>query len=163
MSEFEPDGGHDDNPVTPEEYKLVRSGKGTPEQIARVKAALKDRTSPLCEWLGEGRLGAQMAITRLFRTEEESKRAIDAITPIARKNNDRLIEYLCHKRDLGVLTQDEVHAVLRAASVPGLNKLGSEMTPTDYAMCVSRMSRALIKMRPELASEVKALPISPKR
>jgi hypothetical protein len=154
-------GGEDDKPVTPEEYKLVRDGNCTDEQIKRVKAALRDPTSPLSEWLGEDRMGALMYVSIKRHTGEEFEALTDALTPVAQKNCYRVIEYLRHKRETGVLTPDEVNAVLKSMRVKHLDD--PRPTPAHWAMCVSRMTKALLALHPELESEVRALPISRKR
>jgi hypothetical protein len=152
----------DEKPVTREDFDLVMRRKGTPEQVARVGVALRDKDSPLARALGSVSVSfSLMRWEQMYLPATEWKRRIEAITPVARRNHDRLFKYLCDKRDSGVLSQDELEAVCKAADIPDFDK--PSLSPTEWAMCVSRMSKEVIKMHPELEAEVRALPISKKR
>ena len=158
MPKFEPDGGKNDQPVTPEEYMLVRDGKGSSEQIDRVRAALANKDSELYKHLGASAPWARLNIERRYGTPLPIP---NRLIPRAQQNFNVVIEYLRNKRDANVLTDEEVVKIIDTTGAEHLNQPGP--TPSQYAMGVSRMLKAIIKLHPELEAEVKALPISRKR
>jgi len=158
MSVLQPGDREDQNPVTPEEYQSVRDGAGTPDQVKRVRAALRDKQSPLWKWLGETAPWAKMAIERKYATPVIHP---DSLTPIPQQNFYRVIEYLRSKREAGAMSEHEVNLVLKSLHAEHLNDPSPE--PSQYAMSVARMIRAIIKLHPELKDEARALPISSKR
>lgn len=156
MPQFEPGGGKNKDPATMEDYELVRQGKGTPEQIAKVREALQNKYSPLYRELGESATWARWMIERKYATPIPASE--DFRSP-AHKNMHIVIDYLRAKREAGVLSDQEVNTILQSTRREDLD----EASPTGYAMAVARMIRAIAKLRPDLASEVKNLPISRKR
>jgi hypothetical protein len=158
MPQFEPDGGKNKDPATLEDYELVREGKGTPEQIAKVRAALKDKYSPLRLELAEDGPRARWMIERKYATPITASQ--DFSSPAHRTFNI-VIDYLCAKRDTGVMSEQEVNTILQSSRAEHLE--GALASPSIYAMYVTRMMRAITKLRPDLASEVKNLPISRQR
>jgi hypothetical protein len=158
MPEFEPDGGKNKDPATLEDYELVRAGKGTTEQIAKVREALKDKYSPLRLELGDDGPRARWMVERKFAMPIPFS---GQFSSPAQRNVHIVIEYLRAKREAGVLSEQEVQTIIQASPA---EKAGEwSRTPTHYAMSVARMMRAITKLHPELASEVKSLPISRKR
>ena len=157
MPQFEPDGGKNQDPATLEDYELVRAGKATPEQVAKVRAALQNKYSPLYLELGETATWARMMVERKYATPVP---ASDDFSSPAHRNLHVVIDYLRSKREAGVLGEQEVNTILASTRVEHLEEAP---TPSGYAMCVTRMMRAITKLHPELASEVKNLPISRKR
>jgi hypothetical protein len=157
MPQFEPGGGKNKKPATLEDYELVREGKGTREQIAKVRNALANKFSPLSLELGESAPWARMMIERKFGTPPS---AWQLMSP-AEKNLHTFIDFLRDKREAGTLSDKEVNAVLESTRVSHL--MVDNSSPSGYAMSVARMKRALNKIRPDLASEVKSLPISRNR
>jgi predicted Zn-dependent peptidase len=153
--------GKNDDEVNIELYELVRDGNGTPEQVDRVRAALRDKKSLLWQSLGESGPWAQLAIERKYRTVEEGNRLVEKITPISQQNFNRVTDYLRRKREAGVLTEQEVNAVVKSLDAEHLDD--PRPTAAHYAMCVSRMIKAIIKLHPELTAEVRALPLSRKK
>jgi hypothetical protein len=137
-----------------EDYKLVRKGKATPEQIARVRDALSNKYSPLRMELAEDGPMAR------FLVERKYARPVPYSSP-ALRNFHTVMDYLTAKRDAGVLSQEEVNAIMQSSEADHLRNASS--TPSVYAMYVTRTMRAITKLRPDLAAEVKNLPISRKR
>ena len=158
MPQFEPGSGKNKDPATIEDYELVRQGKGTPEQIAKVREALQNKYSPLYLELGESATWARWMIERKYAMPASAY-----FSSPAHKNMHIVIEYLRAKRETGVLSEQEVNTVLKSTQRDELEAPDANPTPTAYAMAVARMMRAIAKMRPDLASEVKNLPISRKR
>ncbi|HEY1687036.1 MAG TPA: hypothetical protein VGG19_19915 [Tepidisphaeraceae bacterium] len=160
MTELEPEEGGYANPVTPEELKFAESGKATPEQRARVRAALNDPDSPLSKWLQETEDWAKRAFGWRHLKQPEGKNVweMPGISPAA-QNFYRVIEYLQNKRKAGILSDEEVSTILTEAgkSESGRNP---NPTPSDYAMGAIRIIRAISTRHPELASEAKSLPTS---
>jgi hypothetical protein len=156
MPQFEPDGGKNKDPATLEDYETVREGKGTPEQIAKVRDALQNKYSPLYLELGESATWARWMVERKYATPIPASE--DFSSP-AHRNLHVVIDYLRSKREAGVLSEQEVNAIVASTRAEHLEKA----TPSSYAMCVTRMTRAITKLHPELASEVKNLPISRNR
>jgi hypothetical protein len=154
MPQFEPGSGKNDQPpVTSDEYKVVREGKGNPEQIARVRQALQDPDSPLYRSMGE--MAASFALWHIDRKNISVERVLSA----AEKNSYIVIEYVRNKREAGVLNQQDVDKIL--ASTKHLNN--PRPTRSHFAMGASAMMRTIIKLHPELESEVRSLPISSRR
>jgi hypothetical protein len=154
MPRFEPDSGKDKNPATLEDYQVVRTGKATPEQIAKVRDALSNKYSPLRLELGDDGPMAR------FQVERKYAKPAPYNSP-ALRNFHSVMDYLSAKRDAGVLSQEEVNIIMKLSEADHLKDVSS--TPSVYAMYVTRTMKAIIKLRPELASEVKNLPISRKR
>jgi hypothetical protein len=158
MPQFEPDGGKNNNPATMEEYELVRKGKATPEQITKVREALKNEFSPLRLELGEDGPMARWMIERKYAMPVPFS---GQLSSPAQRNFHVVIDYLQAKRKAGTLSEHEVNTVLQSTRVEHLEVPST--TPSGYAMCVTRLMKAITKLRPDLASEVKNLPISRKR
>lgn len=158
MPQFEPDGGKNKDPATLEDYERVRDGKGTPEQIAKVRDALKDKYSPLRLELGEDGPRARWMIERRYAVPTPGS---EEFSSPAHRNMHVVIEYLRSKHEAGVLSEQEVNAILESSRAEHLE--GAAASPSIYAMYVTRMIRVITKLHPELASEVKNLPISRNR
>jgi hypothetical protein len=157
MPQFEPDSGKNKDPATLEDYELVREGKGSPEQVAKVRAALQNKYSPLFLGLGESATWARMMIERKYATPVPAGKD----TWPAYKNFLTVCDFLREKQLAGVMNEQEVKTILQSSRAEHLE--GDSATPSIYAMFVTRTMRAITKVRPDLASEVKNLPISRQR
>jgi hypothetical protein len=158
MTEFEPEGGKHEPTITPEEYQAVRDGKGTPGQVNRVRAALNNKQSQLWKWLGETAPWARIAIEQKYAIPSVYS---ESLTPHAQQNFARVIEYLRTKREARVISEEDVNLILKSLRAAHLN--GPSSKPSQYAMSVSRLIKAITELHPELEPEVRALPISRRR
>ena len=154
MPPFEPGSGKNKEPVNMEDYDLVRQGKGTPEQVARVRSALANEYSPLYLELGDRAPWRRIHIERKYATPVPMHQDVWP----AHKNFLTVCAYLREKQLAGVLSEQEVRLITDSTRPVDVDSPGS--SPTRYAMCVSRMKRAIIRLRPDLAIEVKNLPMS---
>lgn len=157
MPQFEPGGGKNEEPATIEDYEMVLEDKATPEQIQKVRDALTNEYSPLYLELGDSAPWARMAVEEKYGVPPTAWQTMSS----AEKNFHTFIDFLRIKREAGILQEQEVNAVVESTNVPHLRVEGSR--PSGYAMSVARMRRALLKIRPDLASEVNNLPISRNR
>jgi hypothetical protein len=158
MPQFEPDGGKNKDPATLEDYKLVREGNATPEQISKVREALKNKYSPLRLELGDDGPRARWMIERKYAMPIP---LAGKFSSPAQRNFHIVTDYLQAKREAGVLSEQEVNTILQSSRAEHLE--GRSATPSIFAMYVTRTMRAITKLRPDLAAEVKNLPISRKR
>ena len=147
----------EEDPVTPEELNIVERGKGTPEQIKRVRAALSDPNSKISKWLQESEKASQNTYRAWLKRQPSPPNIIVGPT-LAHQNYYNVVEYVSRKCKAGVLSNEDFKAIV--ASTGGEDMTDPEPTPTHYAISVTRMIRTLVKLHPELESEVRALTIS---
>lgn len=150
MTDYDSNSAGASGEVTPEMLNRAIRGEASPEEVALVRAAMKDPNSQIHDWLE----GVEEWAQRAFRKRSGRASAADRMLRegAARHDYDDVVDYIRNLRKSGKITEREMDTVLKMNTVP--QSESGQPQYVDYRGVALRMLEELTQARPDLADEV---------
>lgn len=139
-------------PITPEMFRRVVRGKGTPKEEQAIRNALRDPNSELLDWLEGVEAWAHRAFRRTSRHSEHGDQIL--LEAVSRKYRDDVLAFIRSKYSQGILSDSDTDKLFAAGALQDApNSIPSEA----FQKSGNDMLDLLVAMRPEIEPEARTL------